>query len=282
MKAFRVKLFGEFITRLPEFNLVRHDDVPLPESSAEPYHQSEIKVERFVPSQDLSGVIIPMTGQDAVQNQLNKQKEKELLLGQYHHKMANSTSPSESAQSEEEVDEGFELIGSENQVVCLHSPQSSTLSATDNDKVTSSELAATSSSSEGDVVVSSDKAIQLALENQLQPHSGGGSPTQSKWVFSASIKLSLRKEIVEGETQTTPIAAICDEEDRDLIRQKSSDVLEEGIEIVAGEIAESDPQSEFEDTQNDHVSVLYVKKDDEDTKPKVRFMEEPMELGNID
>ena len=61
-----------------------------------------------------------------------------------------------------------------------------------------------------------------------------------------------------------------------------NDVLEEGIEIVAGEIAESDPQSEFEDTQNDHVSVLYVKKDDEDTKPKVRFMEEPMELGNID
>ena len=81
MKAFRVKLFGQFITRLPEFNLTRHEDVPLPESSAEPYHsEEEIKVDRFVPSQDLSGDMIPMTGQDVVASRLKKQKEKDSVL----------------------------------------------------------------------------------------------------------------------------------------------------------------------------------------------------------
>ena len=106
MKAFRVKLFGQFITRLPEFNLTRHEDVPLPESSAEPYHsEEEIKVDRFVPSQDLSGDMIPMTGQDVVASRLKKQKEKEGLLGRYT-KMAHATTSRESV-PEEELDEGL-------------------------------------------------------------------------------------------------------------------------------------------------------------------------------
>ena len=71
MKAFRVKLFGKFITRLPELNLTRHEDVPLPQSFAEPYNsKEEIKTVQFVPSQDLSGVMIPMTGQDAKERKL--------------------------------------------------------------------------------------------------------------------------------------------------------------------------------------------------------------------
>ena len=251
MKAFRVKLFGQFITRLPEFNLTRHEDVPLPESSAEPYHHSEeIKVDRFVPSQDLSGDMIPMTGQDVVASQLKKQKEKEGLLGMYK-KMARVTTSNESV-PEEELDEGFELIGSENRVVCMHSESSG-----EADEKGSTELATTTSNSERDIIIS-DKAIQLASENQLQPLNS----SKSKWVFSASIQLSLRKETVEEN----PTPALSYGKKKGLIKQ-TSELAEQGVEVVPllgsddDSTAQPDAQSRLEDDTDDHVSVLYVKDD---------------------
>ena len=76
MKAFRVKLFGQFITRLPEYHLTRHADVPLPQSYAEPYHsEEEIKLTKFIPLQDLTGTMILVTGQDTAENKARKQKE---------------------------------------------------------------------------------------------------------------------------------------------------------------------------------------------------------------
>ena len=252
MKAFRVKLFGQFITRLPEFNLTRHEDVPLPESSAEPYTHSEeeIKVDRFVPSQDLSGDMIPMTGQDVVASQLKKQKEKEGLLGMYK-KMAHATTSQESV-PEEELDEGFELIGSENRIVCMHSESSG-----EADEKSSTELVTTTSNSERDIIIS-DKAIQLASENQLQPLNS----SKSKWVFSASIQLSLRKETVEEN----PTPALSYGKKKGLIKQ-TSELAEQGVEVVPllgsddDGTAQPDAQSRLEDDTDDHVSVLYVKDD---------------------
>ena len=71
-----MKLFGQFIMRLPEYHLTEHADVPLPQSYAEPYHsEEEIKPTKFVPLQDLTGTMIPVTGQDTAENEARKQKE---------------------------------------------------------------------------------------------------------------------------------------------------------------------------------------------------------------
>lgn len=254
MKDFRVKLFGKYITRLPEFNLVRHEDVPLPESFAEPYHHSEeeVKSDKFVPSQDLTGVMIPMCGQDKVQTQTKRQKEKESLISQ-HRKMIEAKSTQSEAALEEEVDECFELVGGDNQVICLHS-DSSGLSAHDEKQLDSpSDLAITRSSSDRDVIIS-DKAIQLVLENQMGPHDP--SNRKSKWVFSAS--MSLRKETVEEET---PL--ICDDPKRSRLLKQSSTLEEEGVEIVPFLDSAADEEDKGltgrqPDNNNDHVSVFYV------------------------
>lgn len=256
IKDFRVKLFGKYITRLPEFNLVRHEDVPLPESSAEPYDsEEEVKSDKFVPSQDLTGVMIPMCGQDMVKNQTKRQREKEFLISQ-HRKMIKAKSTQSETALEEEVDECFELIGGDSQVVCLHS-DSTGLSAHDDEKTDpSTDLSVTRSNSDRNVIIS-DKAIQLALENQLGPHDP--SNTKSKWVFSASIQMSLRKETVEEEI---PLA-ICDDPKRGRLLEQSSTLEEEGVEIVpflnsAADEEGSNITGRQPDNDNDHVSVFYV------------------------
>ena len=76
MKAFRVRLFGKYITTIPGFNLTRHEDVPLPESTAEPYHsEEEVQTVKFIPSQDLSDAMMPITD-ETMQCKLMKQQEK--------------------------------------------------------------------------------------------------------------------------------------------------------------------------------------------------------------
>ena len=252
MKDFRVKLFGKYITRLPEFNLIRHEDVPLPESFAEPYHsEEEVKSDKFVPSQDLTGVMIPMCGQDKVQTQTKRQREKEVLISQ-HQKMINAKSTQSETVLEEEVDECFELVGGDNHVICLHS-DSSGLSSQDEKQLDSpTDLANTRSSSDRDVIIS-DKAIQLALDSQLGPHDP--SNKKSKWVLSASIQMSLRKETVEEET---PL--ICDDPKRSRLLKQSS-ILEEGVEIVPFLDSAADEDGitgRQPDNDNDHVSVFYV------------------------
>jgi len=79
-------------------------------------------------------------------------------------------------------------------VICLHS-DSSGLNSHDEKQLNSpTDLAITRLNSDRDVIIS-DKAIQLALENQMGPHDP--SNKKSKWIFSASI-MSLRRETVEG------------------------------------------------------------------------------------
>ncbi|KAL7527539.1 hypothetical protein ACHAXR_004052 [Thalassiosira sp. AJA248-18] len=278
MKAFRVKLFGQFITRLPEFNLTRHEDVPLPESSAEPYQsKEEIKTVKFVPSQDLSGSMIPMTGQDAVESEARKKKEKDCLLGKYQ-KMVNEK-PESLFALEDEWDEGFELIGTEDHVVCLHSESSEV--ATGMKELESTLIAPARSNSERDVVLS-DKAIQLALEKELHQDPKKAKRPKSKWIFSAKVSLSLRKEAVEDLSATPALespdnpARLCDSSN--LIEDT---VQEEGVEIVPflsgsahDDMAKSGPPLELEN-DSDHVSVLYVK---DETSPIV--MSDANELIN--
>ncbi|KAL7554718.1 hypothetical protein ACHAWF_018241 [Thalassiosira exigua] len=253
MKAFRVKLFGNFITRLPEFNLTRHEDVPLPESSAKPYRSDEkIKCTRFVPSQDLTGTMIPKTGQDAAQSQARKQKEKTDLLEKYQRMVQEK--PDLANAAKEEVDEGFELIGTEDRIVCVHSDPSED-AIVESEKSDTTEITHTRSNSDALV---SDKSIQLALDKEVQERKP--DPPKTKWIFSASLKLSLRKEIVEDVSAPalcngTP--SLCHEANKMI----EDGVEEEGVEIVpllgsgGGETAESDA------AVNDHVSLFYVKDD---------------------
>jgi len=63
-KAFKTLLFGEYITNVPYLERLRHIDVPLPESMAQPYSAREessfVRDTGHIPGQHLCGVMIPM------------------------------------------------------------------------------------------------------------------------------------------------------------------------------------------------------------------------------
>ena len=195
MKAFRVRWFGKFITRLPDYNLTRHEDVPLPESFAEPYQSEDVTSKRFIPSQDLSGSMVPLIGQNADERRAKVESEKDCLVGLYQ--TMTDQSPDHMVHSPEEdnvnEDEGFEIIGgSENQIICL--PSESEAATKEVKGPNSTEITAARSNSERDIVVS-DKAIQSALEKELLRQSSNRRlPSKSKWVFSATVAFSLRRE----------------------------------------------------------------------------------------
>lgn len=231
MKAFRVRWFGKFITRLPDYNLVRHEDVPLPESFAEPYHSEDVTSKRFVPSQDLSGSMVPLIGQNADERRAKVESEKDCLVGLYQ-KMTDQ-SPDHMVHSPEEdnviEDEGFEIIGgSENQIICL--PSESEDATKEVKEPNSTEITAARSKSERDIVVS-DKAIQSALEKELLRQSSNRIPSKSKWVFSATVAFSLRRERVPAppalETPTSP--RLCNDACKSI---EQAGPEEEGVEIV--------------------------------------------------
>ena len=261
MKAFRVKLFGKYITNVPGFNLTRHEDVPLPESSAEPYQsEEEVKTVKFIPSQELSGAMIPITD-DTIRSQSRKQKERDILVNQYRRRVTDRKGI-DSAIEDDELDEGYELIGTEDRVVCLHSTFAEVPGALDTAKMESTHKR---SKSDGDVVVA-DKEIQLAMESQLQSHDA----SKSKWVFSASIKLSLRKETIEGGSGTPAICDdttdICADTTSNGIIEQMDGLAEEGVEILPlfssfnDDNAGSDSQTALvESSGNSHVSVFYFK-----------------------
>jgi len=273
MKAFRVKLFGIYITRLPEFNLTRHEDIPLPESFAEPYHsEEEISAVKFVPSQDLTGAMIPMTGQDAVQRKTRKEKEKDGLIGQYQKMSKKRSEPAAVSVPEEEVEEGFELMCTENQVVCLQS-ESSIEPTSGADDTNSTEITHARRPSEP----VSDRAIQLALEKEVQEHNMmKKSPKKQSWIFSASISLSLRQQTVD-DASTPAICnslteAICDGSDNMI--ESMDYIVEEGVEIVPFVGSANDGMAGSNTTLqlengSDHVSVFYVKDNAENTEPVI-------------
>ena len=259
MKAFRVKLFGQYITRLPDFNLTRHEDTPLPESSAEPYRSKQrVKdVRKFVPSQDLSGAMIPMTGQEATERRVKMGKDKDTLVGKFQ-EMVCETPELTYAPSQEDLDEGYELNLQEDRVVCLHSESEDIAKSTESKEITPARC-----NSERSVVLS-DQMVQLALEKELgEPRQKkGGSKT--KWIFSAKVLLSLRKE-AEQDSPSPPALessagpALCDA--NNLIEHS---VEEEGVEIVPLLEATNDGtkvsgSSSHLESESEHVSLFYVK-----------------------
>jgi hypothetical protein len=260
MKAFRVKLFGKYITTIPGFNLTRHEDVPLPESYAEPYQsEEEVKTVKYIPSQELSGVMIPIAD-GATRSQSRKRAERDALVKQYRRRVTDRK-VLDSATEDDDLDEGYELIGTEDRVVCLHSTFAE-VGAPDAAKMGSTHERP---KPDGDAVVA-DREIQVAMESQLQPHDA----SKSKWVFSASIKLSLRKETIEGGSGTPAICddntAVCADTAGDGMIEQNDGPAEEGVEIVPflGSFNDGNAGSDLqtalvESSGNDHVSVFYLK-----------------------
>ena len=244
MKAFRIKLFGKFITRLPEFNLTRHEDVPLPQSFAEPYNSREkIETVQFVPSQDLSGVMIPMTGQDATERKLRKKEERNHLLKQFQ-VMKKRKTQNITTTTEDQQETGFELVRlSKNRLVCVPSSV--------------------------DYIGTGSKLIHSALEKVLkEPRKPKPLKTENlkrKWIFSAKILFSLRQETSHDNRPTN--SSLCNGTDKkfleaDFVQEKhlTDCVQEEGVEVVPFLETHQDTAgtSLQLDESNDNVSVLYV------------------------
>lgn len=267
MKALRVKLFGKYITRLPEFNLTRHEDVPLPVSSARCSEQiisQPVEFKRFVPSQDLSGCMIPMTGQDVAKLEARKRIEQERLYAEYQKRLSGK-SQSALACEEDNLDEGVELIGNEDRMVCYYNESSGVDALTKSAEDAPQGKITTKSGSSG-------TAIQLSMGNQI---TNPASISASKWVFSASIQLSLTKAPVDDVP--TPVSLLRDddngrieqtdddEEEAEEEQKENDFAAEEGVEIVplsrsndiSMEIEE--PPSKLDNDADNDVAVLYVK-----------------------
>jgi hypothetical protein len=159
---------------------------------------------------------------------------------------------------DDNVNEGFELVSDEDQIVCVRSDD---LAENDPGKRLITRF---SSASEGEL---QERAIQAALDNQMQEVHDVQRKKKSKWVFSASIHLSLTKE---PEDEDDHVALLKDERPEKSINFDFSDKIEEeGIEVVpyllceestVGREDELTPQEEHAET--DHISVLYVKEPD--------------------
>ena len=266
MKALRVKLFGKYITRLPEFNLTRHEDVPLPVSSARCSEQiisQPVEFKRFVPSQDLSGCMIPMTGQDVAKLEARKRIEQERLYAEYQKRLSGK-SQSALACEEDNLDEGVELIGNEDRMVCYYNESSGVDALTKSAEDAPQGKITTKSGSSG-------TAIQLSMGNQI---TNPASTSASKWIFSASIQLSLTKATVDDVP--TPIPLLCDDEngrieqtdddkEKALEEQKEDFAAEEGVEIVPFSSSNNismgieEPTSKLDNDADNDVAVLFVK-----------------------
>jgi hypothetical protein len=257
MKALRVKFFGKYITRLPDFVLNRHEDIPLPVSSA--CHHSEVEAypiefKRFVPSQDLSGPMIPMTGQETAKSKSRKRLEQELLFAEYQ-KRLSGTSQSELASDECNVEKGIELFASEDRVVC-YVDECSELDTLNKHSENAPQDSITATNA-------NCKAIQLTMGNQMVTPA---IATSSKWVFSASIQFSLKREPIAS----SHVALLHDDASLNhrRIEEKDNDidddvVDEEGVEIVPLSISNDDIITESDQTplndDGDNDAVVYVK-----------------------
>ena len=245
LPAFRVKLFGEFITKLPDYELARHEDIPLPESSAEPFHgHQSIDAKLFIPGQNLRGTMIPSTEEYDAED-YSPSKETNDLVEIFNDLLTKRQGEQEPV---ENVHDNFELVNEENQIVCV---RSSDVSHDHSDERMIKRL--------------SSRTIQTALDNHETQgiQEAPKIPKQkSKWLFSASIQLSLTKEPVK-EDETAHLLDH-DRRNQNMIEDTTCDAIqEEGIEIVPGSLRDKSESngdvSLIENTETDHVSVLYVK-----------------------
>ena len=202
LKAFQTRLFGNFITRVPRFNYSRHLDFPEPQSFAELYLcDNKIKCRRFIPSQDVGGVMIPRPGHDSHEVEAVRDRDKEL-----QHRFRNLVSnvrltPTE---PEETSDESFELVHSpNNQVVCMVNRDASIVKGEDQHQaVTSRE----------DTKI---KSIRASVGNK-------------KRVLSVQLSVSLKQQVAAEEHPAI---------DQDLDQDDASktnivgEAAEEGIEV---------------------------------------------------
>lgn len=247
LKAFRVRLFGKYITRLPEYNLTRHEDVPLPESTAEPYCGSEIKPSLIVPGQNLTGVMIPNSGRDLTSTRATASEEKKKKLIEHYQQFSEAQQRQTiSMPIDNEVVEGFELVKpEEGQITCVPSEKEQT------------RLVRRLSSGRDPNV--SERELEAALDSPLQK---GYDPTkQKRWVFSASIQLSFKQESADNRSDLE----LCDDRNgRKMIQYVPEEIEEEGVEIIpllgmGSNLDENESPNVDEFDDNARVSVLYVK-----------------------
>ena len=241
-----MKLFGEYITKLPDYELSRHEDIPLGESSAEPYHgDGNVETKLFIPGQNIQGAMIPSTTEYNAQSQMTSLSVRDFILDQYKLMAANLAirSPDESLHDE------FELVNNEDQIVCVRSP-----SLVDNDSPESEQSMMKRLSS---------RTIQTALDQDIKQKSIDGpqqGQNNSRWVFSASIQLSLKQEKERGGGIANNLPLLHgDIQGQKLIKDHVANnaIEEEGVEVVPYLQCEKNVPDRDDDT--DHVSVLYLK-----------------------
>lgn len=247
-----MRLFGPFITKLPEYELARHEDVPLPESSAEPYHcgVDSIDAKLFIPGQNLNGVMIPSTGEYNAISQAAL-SDKDNLVDQFNSLLKNELDSTR--RPDDVIHENFELVSSNsNQVVCIRSDENC---------------------SEAQMIKRlSSRTIQTALDNhqarQIQEVKTPLKQKSSRWVFTASVHLSLTKEVNDAESHHNPLLDY-DRRNQPMIEDDDTNAIEEeGVEVVpylSGEenepIRDDNLVSQDEHAENEHISVLYVKEE---------------------
>ena len=219
-----------------------------------------VEFKRFVPSQDLSGSMIPMTGQDEVKREAKKRMEQELLFAEYQKRLIGKSQFDYPPVEENLEEECVELVEREDRFLCYYN-ESSALDAINNTNNKDAQGKITTNGTNG-------KVIQLTMGNQIMTPATNSS---LKWVFSASIQFSLKREMIDDVSASADL--LCDDDAPrriDQIEQKGDDdddddndddvVTEEGVEIVP--FSSSNDVMEDLDNDDDNVAVLYLKDDD--------------------
>ena len=193
--------------------------------------------------------MIPIAG-DTIRCRTRQQEGKESLVNQYQKRVIDRKTP-DALMEDDVLDAGYELIGTEDRLVCVHS------SIADDVALDTANIQSThnGSKSEQDHYRSAN-SIQLAMESRIiQPHD-----TWSKWVLSASIHLSLRK--IEEESV---LPAICADTSSNEKIEPMDTLSEEGVEIVPvldlldDDHSGSNSQRALVVSDIDHVSILYLR-----------------------
>jgi hypothetical protein len=206
--------------------------------------------------------MIPMIGQDEVKREARKRMEQELLFAEYQQRVSGK-SQSDDSPEEDNFEEGVELIESEDRMVCYYkeSPELDAVNK-ENDEDAQRDKISTNGTN--------GKAIQLTMGNQITTPT---TKTSSKWVFSASIEFSLKREMIDDVPASADL--LCDDDASRMIDQieQISDnddddddddvVTEEGVEIVP--FSSSNEVMEDLDNDDDNVAVLYLKDDTSDS-----------------
>lgn len=231
--------------------MVRHEDIPLPESFAETYHGAgEVATKLFIPGQNLNGVMIPSTGEYNAQSQASL-AEKDVMVEQFN---ALITKQMARKIPDKKCHEGFELVSSEDQIVCVQSSDSTNNHA-----------------EECMIKRLSSRTIQTALNSQDMQRNNEIQEAQTKqkpkWVFSASIHLSLTKEIPTEDGGMNMPLLDSNRRGQHMIEDGAANTVEEeGVEVVPYPSEGNESNSRDDDlvssdkcAVNDHISVLYLK-----------------------